>query len=165
LIITTLNACNSGKSTKEPDTKPLPKESVEILASDVVINGNNGYLLPGFIDSHAHFSQTGPGDPNPLTFTDPAQMSLYLQQGVTTVRAYSGTSKNINWLDKVNSGEWLGTRIITSGPIIHDQTDIEEIIGLSWDSLSELFTSLAPVVVPNNKDEGRIEVIKQKIFD
>ena len=37
------------------------KESVEILASDKVIDGNNGYLLPGFIDSHMHFTHVGPG--------------------------------------------------------------------------------------------------------
>jgi len=138
------------------------RQSVEILDGDKVIDGEDGYLLPGFIDSHVHFTHVGPGEPNPLTFTDPAQMSLYLQQGVTSVRAYSGTPKNIDWRDKVNSGEWLGTRIITSGPKIHDQTDIEKIIDLSWDSLSEAFTSLAPVVVPDNKEEGRLEVIKQK---
>ena len=138
------------------------KESVEILDGDKVIDGESGYLLPGFIDSHVHFSHVGPGEPNPLTFTDPAQMSLYLQQGVTTVRAYSGTPENIDWRDKVNSGEWLGTKIITSGPIIHDKLVIEETIGFSWDSLSNLFISLAPVVVPDNKEEGRLEVIKQK---
>jgi hypothetical protein len=138
------------------------KESVEILASDNVIDGNNGYLLPGFIDSHMHFTHAGPGDPNPLTFTDPAQMSLYLQQGITTVRAYSGTPKNIEWRNKVDSDEWLGTKIITSGPKIHDKLEIEEIIGFPWDSLTALFTSLTPVVVPDNRQEGHLEVIKQK---
>jgi imidazolonepropionase-like amidohydrolase len=141
------------------------KTTIELGDAEQVIDGKNGYLLPGFIDSHMHITHEGSGNPNIQTFTDPAQMSIYLQQGVTTIRSYSGTPYNLEWRDKVDSGQWLGTRIVTSGPIFsHDQEleDAATAAGIKVDDIAESFLAKLYSTYPKDPDAAITEVSRQK---
>ncbi|MEZ4623194.1 MAG: amidohydrolase family protein [Caldilineaceae bacterium] len=85
-----------------------PAAEVAVPAGAEVINGNGAYLMPGLADMHTH-----------LVFdSDPNHMSLYLAQGVTTIRNLSGLPMHLEWRDKVASGQLLGPTIYTSGPRI-----------------------------------------------
>jgi imidazolonepropionase-like amidohydrolase len=130
-----------------------------------VIDGNDGYLLPGFIDSHTHTAFNGIDAGEAVIFTDPAQMSMYLQQGITTIRSYSGVPRNLLWREKVNSGEWLGTRIISSGPIIRDRQTEQEKLGINIDELTDEFLTKIPLAFPRSAAEGKAAVSEQKNLD
>lgn len=135
---------------------------VAIPEGATVIDGNNGYLVPGFIDSHAHLEQDGNLEPAVHLFTDPAQMSIYLQQGITSIRTYSGTPRNIQWRDKVDSGEWLGARIISSGPIFNDREGIEQEHDVDFDDFTQDLLDQIFTVVPDTPEAAKAEVKKQK---
>ena len=77
-----------------------------------VIEGNGAYLMPGLADMHMHFTSID------QTFTGPGQLQVYLAEGVTTVRNYTGTPENLDWRDEVARGERVGPSIYTSGPVI-----------------------------------------------
>lgn len=74
-----------------------------------VIDGTGMYVMPGLCDMHVH-----------LVFrdVDPAHLVLYLAEGVTTVRSLSGDARNLEWRDRVSSGELVGPTILTCGPTI-----------------------------------------------
>ncbi|TQV85404.1 amidohydrolase family protein [Aliikangiella coralliicola] len=137
-----------------------PQDSIAIPTEALVIDAQGGYLLPGFIDSHVHFEHDGNLEEVALLFTEPAQMSLYLQQGITTTRSYSGTPRNIDWRDKVSSGDWLGTRIISSGPMLNNPLLFEE-LGIDIEELSDDFLENVSVAVPSDPDAAVQEVNRQ----
>jgi Amidohydrolase family len=105
-----------------------PKDTVSIPAGAQVVDGQGKFLLPGFVDSHVHLAfNTGAGGP-PIA-PDPAMMSLWLEQGATTIRTYSGIARNLEWRKKVEDDSWLGTRVVVAGAIIVDDKAIREIVG------------------------------------
>ena len=138
-----------------------PRSEISIPDGAQVIDGNGRYLLPGFIDSHAHLEIYGE---SAVHFADPALMSLFLQQGITTLRAYSGTPHNTEWRDKVEKNEWLGTRIITSGPIIENSEFIEKASDRSFDDVSQGLLRQRPFTVPSNEAEA-IAAVNQQYDD
>jgi hypothetical protein len=85
-----------------------PADEVTVPEGAEMIDGNGAYLMPGLADMHTHLAF----DP------DPGFMSLYLAQGVTTIRNLNGLPMHLEWRDKVASGQWLGPTIYTSGPAL-----------------------------------------------
>ena len=96
-----------------------------------VIDGRGQYLLPGFIDMHAHMN-VGPEHLNPSTNQmrgeyDPqvARISLrsLLQFGITTIRDPGGLTEHATATrDSVARGLIAGPRMFVAGSVI-DQTD------------------------------------------
>ena len=84
------------------DTVPVPKGAL-------VIDGTDRYLMPGLAEMHAH-----------VTSTDPAQIdrlaSLFVANGITTIRGMLGQASHLELRDKLASGEVFGPRLISSGP-------------------------------------------------
>lgn len=64
------------------------------------------YVLPGLADMHVHSGQ------NPLA------LSLFLANGVTTIREMAGLPVYLEWAERVRSGQVLGPDIYTTGPIL-----------------------------------------------
>ena len=89
-----------------------PVDEVAVPEGVEIIEGNGAYLMPGLADMHMHFTSIG------QTFTGPDQLRVYLAEGITTVRNYSGTSENLDWRGEVARGERVGPTIFTSGPVI-----------------------------------------------
>ena len=70
-----------------------------------VIEGKGGYVTPGLIDMHVHMYER-------------AAYVMTLSHGVTHVRIMNGVPKQLEWRDKVNAGEMVGSSSTVSSPII-----------------------------------------------
>ena len=82
-----------------------PVGQVEMPANVIKIDGAGRYLMPGLIDAHLHL-------------VSEHDLPLLLSYGVTTVRNMNGRPQHLRWRDEVASGDRLGPRIITAGPML-----------------------------------------------
>lgn len=71
-----------------------------------IIDGRGAYVLPGLADMHVHGIDL------------PQTLALYLANGVTTIRIMAGQPEYLGLVGRVESGELLGPRIYTTGPIL-----------------------------------------------
>ena len=62
-------------------------------------------LAPGLIDTHVHIWDEG-------------DLVLYPARGVTTVRNLSGSALHLDWREQLQTGDRLGPRLLSSGPIV-----------------------------------------------
>lgn len=83
----------------------LPKNA-EIPLGYTIVDGRNFYMLPGFVDAHAHI-------------LDSAELSGYLARGVTTVRNMNGRPMHLQMKNAWQQGELMGARLITAGPTLN----------------------------------------------
>lgn len=84
----------------------VPKGAVRIEA-------RGRYLLPGLVDMHAHLYS-------------PAELPLYLANGVTTVYNLNGRPANLLWRADVEAGRLAGPTIYSCGPTIRTAQKAEE---------------------------------------
>lgn len=68
------------------------------------------YLMPGLADMHVHLLSEG--------ITDRVRLSLFLANGVTTVRNMHGSPEILEWRGRIEEGDRVGPRIYTTGPIL-----------------------------------------------
>lgn len=90
-----------------------PVDEVPVPDGAEIVEGNGAYLMPGLADMHMHFTSI-----TPQTFSGPEQLKVYLAQGVTTVRNFTGMPESLKWREEVASGNLVGPTILTSGPVI-----------------------------------------------
>ena len=76
----------------------------------VVIDGKGKYLMPGLAEMHAHVP--------PVDDLEPMKevLLLFAANGVTTIRGMLGHPRHLELRSKIQSGEILGPRFVTSGP-------------------------------------------------
>lgn len=97
--------------------------SVQGVAEE--IDGGGGYLLPGFIDMHAHLlvPRCSPG-PDGSIFDRPVSeqmLSALLDFGITTVRSpATPTVDGLRLRDDLNAGRVRGPRAMASAELIND---------------------------------------------
>ena len=91
-----------------------PATSMEVPEDALVIEGNGRTLMPGLIDMHVHI-------------WDEADLIAYLKHGVTTVRNASGMPFHLGLKDLIASGEVLGPRLVTTGPILNSPGPNEQV--------------------------------------
>jgi imidazolonepropionase-like amidohydrolase len=84
------------------DSVPVPEEAE-------LVDGTDRYLMPGFTEMHGHVTDTDDAQINRL-------FSLYLANGVTTVRGMLGRPSHLQLRKDIADGTVLGPRLITSGP-------------------------------------------------
>ncbi len=77
----------------------------DLLSEARVIDGKSAFLSPGLIDMHAHIY-------------DRSNVVASLSAGVTTLRLMRGEDRFLRWRDEIKAGEWLGSRLIVSSPIL-----------------------------------------------
>jgi imidazolonepropionase-like amidohydrolase len=87
------------------DTVPVPKDAV-------VVDGTDRYLMPGLAEMHAHVPDIGSQDLG-RAFT------LFVANGVTTVRGMLGRPSHLVLRQQLLDGERFGPRLITSGPSLN----------------------------------------------
>ncbi|MGI9287258.1 MAG: amidohydrolase family protein [Pseudomonadales bacterium] len=80
----------------------VPKNAIRI-------NGEGHYLIPGLAEMHAHIPSGSP------EFTERV-LTLFVANGITTIRGMLGHPSHLALRDKTASGTVLGPRIVTSGP-------------------------------------------------
>ena len=76
----------------------------------VLIDGSGKYLMPGLADMHVHY-------------WDQSEASMFLANGVTTVRNMWGSPLHRVFEEENRRGEWPGPRIITTSPLIDGLND------------------------------------------
>jgi imidazolonepropionase-like amidohydrolase len=89
-----------------------PAGKTKVPAGAAQIDGRGKFLMPGLADMHAHL-YPGEGAANDLAAQ---QLSLYLANGVTTVRNMIGAPAHLVLRDRVREGKLLGPTIVTAGP-------------------------------------------------
>ncbi|MEE1941947.1 amidohydrolase family protein [Streptomyces sp. TRM 70361] len=80
---------------------------VRVPADAEVVDGRGKFVVPGFIDSHAHGSGQEEIDP-----------PLFLANGVTTVRDLNGQALLYDWRDRVAAGTLFGPRYLVASSIV-----------------------------------------------
>lgn len=84
--------------------------NVKYSKDALLIDARGKYLMPGLAEMHAHVP---PGDNlEPMKEV----LMLFALHGVTTIRGMLGHPRHIELRNKLQSGEIMGPRFITSGP-------------------------------------------------
>jgi imidazolonepropionase-like amidohydrolase len=120
LVLTPVKVVNINSGEILPRQAVLIKDGriAEIIsASEIVdeqftrIDGKHGYLIPGLTEMHAHV----PGKRKGEQYTRDI-LTLFLANGVTTIRGMLGEAWHLYLRDKLEVQKWPGPRLITSGP-------------------------------------------------
>ncbi|GMN09252.1 amidohydrolase family protein [Croceitalea sp. MTPC9] len=79
-----------------------------------VIDGKNGYLIPGLAEMHAHI-------PPPTVSKERLEevLFLYLSNGITTIRGMLGNETHLTLRENIANGKVLGPRVFTSSPSLN----------------------------------------------
>jgi imidazolonepropionase-like amidohydrolase len=74
-----------------------------------IVDGTDRYLMPGLVEMHGHVPGRDSRDLERV-------LSLYVANGVTTVRGMLGQPSHLELRESIKNGDTLGPRLITSGP-------------------------------------------------
>jgi imidazolonepropionase-like amidohydrolase len=88
-----------------------PSARVQVPAGATRVDGAGKFLMPGVAEMHAHI----PGGNAPDELLDRV-LTLFLANGVTTIRGMLGDPRHLTLRAAVARGERLGPTIYTSGP-------------------------------------------------
>jgi imidazolonepropionase-like amidohydrolase len=93
-----------------------PTSKVKYGKTATVIDAKGKYLLPGLAEMHAHVP--------PVDDIEPMKdvLKLFALNGVTTIRGMLGHPRHLELRSKIQSGEIMGPRFITSGPSFSGNT-------------------------------------------
>jgi imidazolonepropionase-like amidohydrolase len=83
------------------------------------IDGAGGYLIPGLSDMHVHLGLKLPPDGDPARDELESDLSLYLPNGVTTVRNMRGMPGDLQVREDLRRGAITGPALILAGPSLH----------------------------------------------
>ena len=90
-----------------------PSKKIRIPKSVQAINGGGRFLIPGLADMHAHLNARGPDG----ILKNEDYATLYLANGVTTVRNMWGDPAALAFKRSVEAGSAWGPQVFTSGPL------------------------------------------------
>jgi imidazolonepropionase-like amidohydrolase len=82
-----------------------PAAEVRVPEGAQVVDGAGRFLMPGLVDMHVH-----------AWFE--SDLTLFVANGVTTVRNMFGAPLQVAWRDEVAAGARFGPSIVTAGPIV-----------------------------------------------
>lgn len=105
----------------------IAKSSSSLSSSATIINGRGKFLVPGFIDMHAHLlfprCSNGNGPPNFDRALSERALAQQLDFGITTVRSpATPTVEGLRLRDDLNAGRTRGPRAYASAEFINDAT-------------------------------------------
>lgn len=87
------------------------RKEIEIPEDVAHIDGSQKYLVPGLSEMHAHLPSGKGSSPFGLEDT----LSLFLANGITTIRNVIGSPAHLEVRQSIQDGEVLGPRLITAG--------------------------------------------------
>lgn len=90
------------------DTVPIPKDAE-------VIDGTDRFLMPGLAEMHAHV-------PGADSANVDRNFSLYVANGVTTIRGMLGQGSHLTLRQQLEDGVVFGPRLVTSGPSLNGRS-------------------------------------------
>ena len=80
-----------------------------VAESAIVVDGTDRYLMPGLAEMHGHI-------PGGESAGLERVLTLFVANGVTTVRGMLGQPSHLELRHRLETGEQLGPRLVTSGP-------------------------------------------------
>lgn len=84
------------------------------LSEDVkIIDGSGKFLIPGLWDMHTHPYV----EDNPTNLIGKRFMSIYIVNGITSVRVMLGSSIQQGLREEINAGKLIGPRMIIASPL------------------------------------------------
>ena len=102
-----------------------PSNSTDIPEEASIIDGSNGYLVPGLADMHMHTNTNWLSEVWPVS-----PFYLYLAHGVTTIRNFGPKGRSpvnvLYWREGINKGELIGPTIYTCGEQLRGYIDNPE---------------------------------------
>jgi len=98
-----------------------PTKKSNRLSAETIIDGDGGYIIPGLADMHTHLGLILPWDGEPSLEGMESDLNLYLPNGVTTIRNMRATPGILTIRAKLDRGELIGPRLISSGPSLHSE--------------------------------------------
>lgn len=93
----------------DDDLAEIP-DGAEIISGDF-------YVMPGLAEMHAHIPSLASGEEEVQKV-----LTLFLTQGITTIRGMLGEPSHLELREKAKSGEIVSPRIFTSGPSFNANT-------------------------------------------
>ena len=90
------------------DAVPIPKDAT-------VIDGTDRFLMPGLAEMHAHVPGANSSDLD-------RYFSLYVANGVTTIRGMLGQHSHLALRRQLRDGSVFGPRLVTSGPSLNGRS-------------------------------------------
>ncbi len=94
-----------------------PSNDLEVPPTATIIDGEGSYLMPGLADMHMHTSQDWDTDAGPVS-----PLALFLANGVTTIRDFGPSGKDLTyvleWRDQIKAGTRIGPTIYATGKIL-----------------------------------------------
>jgi imidazolonepropionase-like amidohydrolase len=90
-------------------------DSTSLPTDAIVVDGTDRFLLPGLAEMHGHV-------PGGTSQSLQRTLSLYVANGVTTVRGMLGQPSHLELRQSIAAGEMLGPRLITSGPSLNGRS-------------------------------------------
>ncbi len=90
------------------DTVPIPEDAE-------MVDGTDRYLMPGLAEMHAHV-------PDAESAELDRYFSLFVANGVTTVRGMLGRPSHLALRQRLLDGDVFGPRLITSGPSLNGRS-------------------------------------------
>ena len=92
-----------------------PAAEVEVPPGTRTVDGSGKFLVPGFVEMHAHLSKTRA-----------SALGLFVANGVTTLRDMGGDHDELlRWRREISAGTRVGPRILMAGPILESTQNIE----------------------------------------
>jgi imidazolonepropionase-like amidohydrolase len=93
-----------------------PAANAKPSADAIIIDGSGKYMIPGLAEMHAHVP--------PIDDIEPMKevLTLFLANGVTTIRGMLGHARHLELRSKINAGEILGPHFYTTGPSFNGQS-------------------------------------------
>jgi imidazolonepropionase-like amidohydrolase len=92
-----------------------PVDDVPIPEGATVIDGTDRFLMPGLAEMHAHV----PAADSPAI---DRYFSLYVANGVTTIRGMLGRPSHVGLRERLEQGEVFGPHLVTSGPSVNGRS-------------------------------------------
>ena len=92
-----------------------PVDDIPIPEHANVVDGTDRYLMPGLAEMHAHV-------PDADSANIDRYFSLYVANGVTTIRGMLGQRSHLGLRQALDAGDVFGPRLITSGPSLNGRS-------------------------------------------
>lgn len=94
-----------------------PSARVRVPAGAVRVEGRGRFLMPGLAEMHAHVY--GPNAPAQLT---EELLTLYIANGITTIRGMLGAPSQFDLRRRTASGELLGPTMLVAAPSLNGRS-------------------------------------------
>ncbi len=107
-------------------------ETVALAPGTTTFDLTGEYIIPGLADMHAHNQEN-------------ISPSLFVVNGVTTVREMSGAPYVLQWKEKIRAGELLGPRLVVGSPMIDGAPSLWENVPAPFVSVTDAAGARAAV--------------------